>query len=450
MKGIAATMTTKTRPRAQLILSRLAVPLLLLLLVFGLGRQTVLPQRLNFAQGPSANILSLRAQTCLDDCEGWLLEYASWHAEQLNLLRSGYDIPLLVYTCTGGCGGVGDRLSGMLSVFYAAVATKRLFLIDHTVPFALNETLVPSLIDWDHAYLINSSFSSSSVYLIDALSMIAFDKLMEAALQNTSVVTVIMNRYYVGMALWTPSIIGSPNTTSSQYIGSIYRMRQKSCRQASKRYFGTLTTSQTINLAFSHLFDFSTAVRRRSDEMMLESGLTSSAYVAIHARLGGSSPPPSKSVVGWTDPERHSLSDIDSFLTCARSKMNRADSPNNLYHEDRERTALVFSDSVAFKEEAHRLDRQFTSPSTTTLFHVDRSESPDPETLRVGNIDTYAELLLLSEASCIVGSQSTFSGIAASISTFGREEGRCFSMFHDCDRENFDFFEETERGALKY
>ena len=105
---------------------------------------------------------------------------------------------------------------------------------------------------------------------------------------------------------------------------------------------------------------------------------------------------------------------------------------------------MVFSDSLDFKEQAQNADARFRHTSSTTLLHVDRSKSSSEALLKAGNIDAYAELLLLSEALCIVGSISTFSGLAASISSEAHGDARCFCIFYSCDNDNYDFFEQTE------
>ena len=48
-------------------------------------------------------------------------------------------VHVLVYECHVHCGGLGDRISGILSAFYAAVATDRMFVIDSTMPIELRE-----------------------------------------------------------------------------------------------------------------------------------------------------------------------------------------------------------------------------------------------------------------------------------------------------------------------
>merc|ERR1712194_371135 len=60
------------------------------------------------------------------------------------------DVPILVYSCQpfAQCGGHGDRLNGIITVFVLAVLTRRVFLIDSESPIPMTMLLSPHLIDW--------------------------------------------------------------------------------------------------------------------------------------------------------------------------------------------------------------------------------------------------------------------------------------------------------------
>jgi len=401
-------------------------------------------------------VLSASKGKGLGGCEAWLDDYADWHARELQLLRTGKRVKTLVYTCATDepCGGIGDRISGMLSAFYVAVASKRLFIIDHPSPFTLSQTLAPTLIDWDHANLVDETLPSTTIYLVDTANpMESFAEIFEAHDTDVDVLRLKVNRYYAGMTLWTPQISGNPNQTKFRHIGALHNLRRESCISTKVMYFSQLATRQTFHLAFSSLFEFSPVVKKRSTEMLLEVGVeisSNSEYVAVHARIGGANPD-SGSVAGWEDPERHSLKDLEIFMSCARQKLLGEIMPPHVFKPPHEpQIVLVFSDSLDFKEQAQNDDARFKFTPSTTLFHVDRSKTSSEALLKAGNIDAYAELLLLSEASCIVGSHSTFSGIAASISSKGHGDTWCFCIFDSCSNDNYDFFEQTERSRVSF
>ena len=388
-------------------------------------------------------------------CETWLSEYITWHAQELQRLKAGEHVEILVYTCGPDefCGGIGDRISGILSTFYVAVVTKRLFMIDHPSPFPLRQTLIPALIVWDATFLIKERMSTTTINLVDtARPLESFAEIFSAHGTGVGVIRLKINRYYVGMTLWASRVSKKTNQTGSDAIGAMYKMRRDACVSANVKYFSELVTRQTFHLAFWALFEFSIAVKKRSMDMLQEAKLTSShsQYVAVHARIGGTNPD-SHGVAGWDDPARHDLKDLDMFISCAVQKMERGSWYPNLpsFESPKGRfSAMVFSDRLDFKVRAHKADERFGYSSSTTLFHVDRSKTSSDFLAEAGNVDAYAELLLLSEAVCIVGSVSTFSGLAASISSEAHSDARCFCIFDSCGNDNVDFFEQTERSRV--
>ena len=152
-------------------------------------------------------------------------------------------------------------------------------------------------------------------------------------------------------------------------------------------------------------------------------------YVAIHARIGGSVHTKPR-VLGWDDPERHSLEEIDEFVSCSKSKAALIEGSPPI---------VLFSDNEKVKKMVS--SQQVKTTNSSQLLHVDRSVSKDAATMVRGNIDTFAELMVLSKASCLVGSVSTFSGFASSILF---PPMHCFSFFSSCE-EHVDFWQETEK-----
>eukprot|EP00899_Mesostigma_viride_P015482 jgi/Mesvir1/23935/Mv10710-RA.1 len=82
----------------------------------------------------------------------YLKEYAEFHRRELQkAARSNalaQQVKFLVYVCDPGhCGGLGDRFKGIVGAFYLAVVTRRVFLIQHP-GYPLADFLVPHAIDW--------------------------------------------------------------------------------------------------------------------------------------------------------------------------------------------------------------------------------------------------------------------------------------------------------------
>ena len=346
---------------------------------------------------------------------------------------------MVVYTCHSGCGGLGDRLSGMLSAFYVAVVTGRVFAIDHTSPSPLTTTLTSNSIDWDLTAFIHLGAKSKTIHLMDTNNpMGSFLDIMKAHLSGVQILRLQLNRYFVAMALWTPKqLLQTPSGGKNEFIGELYEAHMRFCSSP-------LRTKATFHVAFHFLFNFSGAVLSRAEDMYHEIGFARvEEFIGLHARLGGEVTGESN-VVPWQDPKRHAIDDLPKFLSCARSK-----SFGRWKADTGEMRILIISDSLAFKEASEGIPGTAYVKSTK-LFHVDRSSSVDESVILQGSIDTYAELLLLSRAKCIVGSRSGFSGVAAAISNTVHDEQRCFCMFDDCDNDDFDYFETSDRSQVSF
>lgn len=80
----------------------------------------------------------------------WIDSYIQWHQEQLRFNATKYSF--VMYSCIrhgGACGGIGDRLNGMVQSFYTAMCHRRVFLIQYDTPFPLTVALQPNHIRWN-------------------------------------------------------------------------------------------------------------------------------------------------------------------------------------------------------------------------------------------------------------------------------------------------------------
>lgn len=100
----------------------------------------------------------------------WLRNYKEYHADQL---RNHLDTArFLVYSCSEGdsCGGIGDRLRGIITCFYLAVATDRVFLIHNPSPIDLGIMFDTSMIDWKTYAGYAMERGPLSIWLVDQMS----------------------------------------------------------------------------------------------------------------------------------------------------------------------------------------------------------------------------------------------------------------------------------------
>jgi len=364
----------------------------------------------------------------------WDSQYVEFHHEVTSKLAvaKADDVGFLIFVCDGGCGGIGDRISGMLSSFFLAVFWHRVFLIEHSSPFPLEDTLVPKDIKWNVPEQVKS-LQAKELNLIDATNRKkAVRSLNELHATKVPVIRLKVNRYWLGMLLWDNPCNANHDGLHG-FSGGLTRLHSgNSCATWSLEP----KPSHTFTFSFSLLFGFSPAVLQRVQDMRHESGIQlGEKYAGIHARIGGTTSASSSSIT-WADPARHDISDLDAFVDCAKEKSSRfVSGPTNM-----SAPILLVSDSDELKR-SEIIKRNMIRTVSSTIFHVDRSTEGDLLRRKQGNIDTYAELAFLSNASCIVGSLSTFSGVAASI---GSPLLDCFSLYSSCSDETVDFWELTE------
>ena len=233
------------------------------------------------------------------------------------------------------------------------------------------------------------------------------------------------------MALWEGS-----TSFVHPYVGMLHK--KAGCSK-------NVTAETTFKYAFSTLFRFSKRVHERSNEIANVLGLTNKVsakilpFVGVHARIGGGE---------WNDPLRHRLDQLNEFLDCANSKRRLVRTSMQALSQERtfdpgEIPIVIFSDSAEFKLAAVAADAHVKT-FNSSLIHIDKSSSSDK--VRQGNVDSFAEIYLLSQALCIVGSSSTFSGVAGALQ---REEGFCFTQFSSCHEGHLDYFHEDEKHKLE-
>lgn len=96
----------------------------------------------------------------------WQELYKVFHDKSLQSWKSGR---YLIYSCKGkgyGCAGYGNRIGGIASLFFLAVLTNRVFLIDWKEPesLALERFLQPNKIQWNYDLSEIESLPSATHY----------------------------------------------------------------------------------------------------------------------------------------------------------------------------------------------------------------------------------------------------------------------------------------------
>ena len=98
-----------------------------------------------------------------DQCGSkWQKAYCKFHQ---SALKSVNTTKFLIFTCHGRvCGGLGNRMQGLLSVFYLAMLLNRTFLINWGPPGRLINHLEPNQINWSVPLKDIGSFETGREY----------------------------------------------------------------------------------------------------------------------------------------------------------------------------------------------------------------------------------------------------------------------------------------------
>ncbi len=79
----------------------------------------------------------------------------------------------LVYICENrGCGGIADRIKGIMSVYALALMTDRKLIVNMTFPCKLDKYLIPNEVDWSQTVPANSLKSIHYGLNVDSINIL--------------------------------------------------------------------------------------------------------------------------------------------------------------------------------------------------------------------------------------------------------------------------------------
>ncbi|EFJ41326.1 hypothetical protein VOLCADRAFT_98748 [Volvox carteri f. nagariensis] len=108
--------------------------------------------------GIEASVPTAMSSGSLSGCPQWVLDYIAFH----KATRLEPSAKYVLHTCYGGiCGGVGDRLRGVLWSARLAAATRRVLLVSWRRPLDLTHFFQPAAIDWTLEAIPQSALGSS-------------------------------------------------------------------------------------------------------------------------------------------------------------------------------------------------------------------------------------------------------------------------------------------------
>jgi len=241
---------------------------------------------------------------------------------------------------TGPSGGFGDRLRGMVTVYYLALMTNASFAVNWTRPYNLNDYFSVPSCDVSRSNVDHSSNAPSAAAL------------QEAHLHKSAIVRNDVSNYtYFTKSLFLHDIgkIRVEVQTNSFHWKHVVRNPAFKERAAS---LGLLDLSQAelFKVAIDVLLGNPTEMVRDSFTSVLrrlaggyEPNEDGPRYIGVQIRLGGKN---SGAVAGWQDPLRHSIDDVQCFAKEA-ARLSRLMHIRSIFvTADSEQAVRVFEEAV--------------------------------------------------------------------------------------------------------
>eukprot|EP00927_Polykrikos_kofoidii_P017048 TRINITY_DN17741_c0_g1_i1.p1 TRINITY_DN17741_c0_g1~~TRINITY_DN17741_c0_g1_i1.p1 ORF type:complete len:1000 (-),score=145.27 TRINITY_DN17741_c0_g1_i1:183-3182(-) len=223
-----------------------------------------------------------------------LAGYAIFHRKGLDALKvahSGGETSrpsVLVYSCQAHreCGGLGDRINGIVTAFLLAVLSKRIFLIDSEQPVRLQMLLEPHAIDWRVRGFIGALAGLRHHIYHD--KRVQFEADVDRLAAYPDEILVVSTNYRMLRTLFESSELAPLAANLGLPL-------------------------HAPSFLFAELFEF---LFRPSAHLLAQLGLLRASlggvedrrFIAIHLRTGDIS----------FDPMRHGKEELQAFLACAK------------------------------------------------------------------------------------------------------------------------------------
>jgi hypothetical protein len=321
--------------------------------------------------------------------------------------------PLLIWNCptAGACGGLGDRLYGIIMGLYIAILSERIFLIQewniNGIAHPLLDYLQPNHLWW-HATV-------PSRESIDFGLLSTMDDRQHPLLLEPCGLKPDKRDYFLRNNIMT---------YESQ-------LKESSCLQD---YWQDLSSKREqdfdrplAEVGFHTLFKFTRHVDDQATMLLQKSGTideldyVSSPYIGMHIRTGQGET--------WNDPERHSgAENLERFATCA----------NNMHRsiaQKCETTPKVYIAADNNEAKKYMLNKYssagiFKGLTDLEILHIDRSNFDKFTSIKDAYDNVWGELKLLIDATCLVLSRSKISTLALELSA---QQPQCAVFFDKCD-----------------
>jgi len=287
-------------------------------------------------------------------------------AKQLNIYKIKHENkisnnliePSIIYYCKNICGGHGDRLKGMISLFWISFVLDRPFFIIHNKVVKWEEYYVPNKINW---IFPKTKKNIRSVMLLNYID-------------------IPLNVKYIKKR--NETLLINHNLFDQKNIEEIFHQIEIKNLSRKKQW-------QLFNVGYHFLFKVSSKIIN-----ILKNITMVQDFIGIHIRFGKG--------MDWEDPERTLINDITIFEYCVKKIQEKTKITKIFITSDREDGIKYF------------LNKQYNIilNNMSMITHTDRSPY---NSIKDGFIRTVLDHLILSESYLIINSASGFSYTSAFI-----------------------------------
>lgn len=341
----------------------------------------------------SNNTFTLSPYNEITSMPPWMTAYVNLHPHYKP------NEPYIKWVCRRqgtGCGGLGDRLNGIVMSLYIAIMTNRTLILEWN---DLETFLEPAFIQW------NASLSSLPI---------PKERISTVDNRNDSFLVEPCQEKHdaIGIEFHDNLLTYESDMNTSKCMTEYWN-----------RFGGRQDDRPLFHVGFWTLFRFTRKVPERADFLREAAGMQkNSPYIAVHIRTGKGAT--------WDDPVRHgSLDDLHQFYDCA-VKIQKG--MKQRFPSEELLDTYIASDNNDVKKQIHSWSENIKFVSELEVFHIDRTDAKDLDNADQAMLDVWAELKVLIDATCLVMSRSKFSDVGSLLSP---QQPRCAVMFDECSDE---------------
>ncbi|RUO96762.1 hypothetical protein BC936DRAFT_141486 [Jimgerdemannia flammicorona] len=331
-------------------------------------------------------LFTTNASTYAAHCgDGWRKVFRRFESQQLRALSGDLTVQAVVWRCThSGCGGLGDRMRGLLTSFAIALLTDRAFFVDHSFPAELSDsfTFLNPGMDWTYQEELTLGRRVSEVTFLNSQPTWDYQHDdPDVHLRDVDVLIQSTNEYLVHRLLVNPFL-----ATKIRELG-----------------LDTIPSSNVPGCFLNYILHPTPAIRRTIRKITgaptaAATSNNDTALIGIQIRTGSSA--------SWTDPKRVPRQAVKDFFRCAQAVEREllAKRPSLRYVR-----WFLTSDSEEIVQQAvakYGADKILTVPGP--IVHIDLTSAQEAHDLT----KTVVDHLILAGADKLVISRSGFSELA--------------------------------------